>query len=158
MSANLAACFSSASQEWGTPQDLFDQLNREFGPFDLDAAANVINQKCDRYYSKNDDALSVEKWDGERIWLNPPYGRELGKWVEKAEEQAHIYGKRVVMLLPARTDTKWWHKYVSDADVVRFIKGRLKFEGAKSSAPFPSVIVVFDGEGYADLQEWMIRG
>lgn len=159
MSANLDACFSSRETEWSTPQHLFDQLNAEFGPFDLDAAASEYNHKCLAYYDKNTDALSVEEWNGKRIWLNPPYGRDLGKWVEKAEEQAHIYGKLIVLLLPARTDTRWWHKYVEDdAEEVRFIKGRLKFGGAKSSAPFPSVIVVFDGAGYAGLQDWMLRG
>jgi|SRR5581483_8694729 len=146
MSTNLAACFGSQSTEWATPQDLFDRVNEEFGPFDLDAAASEYNHKCPAYYDILTDALRIEKWNGQRIWLNPPYGRDLGKWVAKAEEQAHIYGKRVVLLLPARTDTQWWHKSVADAEQIRFLKGRLRFEGAESSAPFPSVIVVFDGQ------------
>ncbi len=162
MSANLAACFSSKETSWGTPQYLFDQLSAEFGPFDLDAAADEYNHKCEAYYDRNTDALSVEEWNGKRIWLNPPYGRDIGKWVEKAEEQAHIYRKRVVLLLPARTDTRWWHKYIEgDAEVVRFVKGRLRFEGAKSSAPFPSVVVVFDGDMRDDDEEdwgWARRG
>ncbi len=129
--------FSSATGEWETPQELYNALNSEFG-FTLDACASVDNAKVATYYSE--DSLN-KPWCGV-VWCNPPYGREIGKWVKKGLESAHA-GTTVVMLLPSRTDTKWWHESVMTASEIRFIKGRLKFGGAKNSAPFPSVIVVF---------------
>lgn len=131
--------FSSQSCEWPTPQWLFDELNKEFN-FDLDACATKKNAKCKRYYAVN----SLQKeWTG-RVWCNPPYGREIGSWVEKGFDSAVDYGSLVVMLLPARTDTKWFHSYCAHGEI-RFIKGRLKFGNAKFNAPFPSMIVIFKG-------------
>ena len=138
------ALFSSESVEWSTPQDVFDKLNQEFH-FELDAAATPENAKCARYYTKSQDGLK-NPWGG-AVWCNPPYGREIGKWVRKAYESAHESGGVVVMLLPARTDTKWFHSYILHRAEVRFIEGRLKFGTAKTSAPFPSMVVIFRGAG-----------
>jgi phage N-6-adenine-methyltransferase len=130
--------FSSASDEWSTPQDLYDTLNLEFG-FTLDPCATHDNAKCKRYYTKDIDGLS-QSWDGEYVFCNPPYGREIKKWVQKA---AHTKGL-VVMLIPARTDTSYFHEYIYGKARIRFLKGRLKFGNHTNSAPFPSMIVVFD--------------
>jgi phage N-6-adenine-methyltransferase len=130
--------FTSATCEWETPQAFFDKLNDEFG-FDLDACATPENAKCLRYFTKEQDGLAHE-WTG-RVWMNPPYGREIGKWVRKAYEEAR-QGATVVCLLPARTDTAWWHDYCAKGEV-RFVRGRLKFGGSKNSAPFPSAAVIF---------------
>ena len=127
--------FSSKTDLWSTPQDLYDDLNKEFR-FNLDPCSNGINAKCDKYYTENDDGLSQE-WSG-NVFMNPPYGREIGKWMKKACESKCL----VVCLVPSRTDTKWWHDYAMKGDI-RFIKGRLKFGNSKNNAPFPSAIVIF---------------
>lgn len=130
--------FSSATVEWATPQELFDELNREFS-FTLDPCSTRENHKCPKFYTKEDNGLAQD-WSGERVFMNPPYGRVIGDWVRKASEG----GAQVcVCLLPARTDTKWFHDYIYDKAEVRFIRGRIKFGGHKNSAPFPSMIVVF---------------
>ena len=134
------ALFSSKTCEWETPQDFFDGLNAEFR-FDLDVCATHGNAKCSRYFTREEDGLT-QNWDGV-CWMNPPYGREIGQWIKKAYESAQN-GATVVCLLPARTDTAWWHEYCMKGQV-RFIRGRLKFGGAQNSAPFPSAVVVFDG-------------
>ena len=134
--------FSSKSVVWETPQDLFDKLNEEFH-FDLDVCALPENAKCEKYYTPEDDGLS-QPWNGV-CWCNPPYGRTIGKWVQKAYE-TFARGGTVVMLLPARTDTKWFHEYIYNKAEIRFIKGRLKFGNSKNAAPFPSMVVVFDGK------------
>lgn len=132
--------FSSKTDLWSTPQDFYDQLNTEFG-FTLDPCATNENHKCDKYFTIADDGLSKD-WSNERVFMNPPYGRAIGNWVEKAMESKTL----VVCLLPARTDTRWWHNYVIRGGAeVRFIKGRLKFGGSKNSAPFPSAVVIFRG-------------
>lgn len=137
---NYEVMFSSKTDLWSTPQDLYDMLNEEFH-FTLDVCALPENAKCERYYTPEIDGLS-QKWDGV-CWCKPPYGREIGKWVAKAVK-ASEEGATVVMLLPARTDTRWFHDYVyKDYAEIRFIKGRLKFGGAKNAAPFPSMIVIF---------------
>lgn len=137
---NNAVMFSSKSAEWETPQALFDELNDEFH-FTLDVCATPENAKCDRYYTKEQDGLS-QPWYG-RYWCNPPYGRGIGKWIEKAHYSTYN-GTTTAMLLPARTDTKWFHNYiVAPRHEIRFVRGRLKFGGAKNSAPFPSMVVVF---------------
>lgn len=131
---------SSLTPEWATPQDFFDGLDSEFG-FTLDVCAADWNAKCDRYFTIEDDGLSQE-WDGV-VWMNPPYGREIGMWMAKAVESWRG-GATVVCLVPARTDTAWWHDYAMQGDI-RFLRGRLKFigpEGVKSSAPFPSAVIV----------------
>lgn len=129
--------FSSASDNWSTPQDLYDKLNDEF-KFTLDPCASDNNHKCIKYYTILDDGL-IKDWSGERVFMNPPYGREIGKWVAKAAS----CGALVVCLLPARTDTRWWHDNIDKATDIRFIKGRLRFSGSKVNAPFPSCIIVF---------------
>ena len=133
--------FSSATDNWSTPQDFFDKLNDEFH-FTLDVCADETNHKCEHYYTKEIDGLS-RPWIG-TVWCNPPYGRKIGQWVRRALF-ASVAGNTVVMLLPARTDTKWFHDYIYKRDNVeiRFIKGRLKFGGCKNSAPFPSMVVIF---------------
>ena len=130
--------FSSASCEWATPQWLFDALNREFG-FTLDPCATSENAKCGKYFTAAVDGLR-QRWAGEVVFMNPPYGTVIGKWMRKAWESAQE-GATVVCLVPARTDTEWWHGFAMRGEV-RLLKGRLKFGGAKNSAPFPSAIVV----------------
>jgi site-specific DNA-methyltransferase (adenine-specific) len=132
--------FSSASDEWETPQEFFDAVDEVFH-FTLDVCADHSNAKCPRYYTKTDDGLSRE-WRGV-CWMNPPYGREIALWVRKAYESSLADETVVVCLLPARTDTKWWHDYViARAERIRFIRGRLRFSG-RGPAPFPSALVVF---------------
>ena len=130
---------SSTTDEWATPQSLFDKLNAAFH-FTLDVCATPENAKCAKYYTKAQDGLKQD-WGGDIIWCNPPYGREIGRWIEKFAMHHGV----AVMLIPARTDTRWWHSYIDknpDAHVY-FIKGRLKFGGGKNPAPFPSAIVVY---------------
>lgn len=131
--------FSSKSDLWETPQAFFDELNLEFG-FQTNVCALPENAKCEAFYTPEQDGLSQE-WTGV-CWCNPPYGRQIGKWVKKAAES----DATVVMLLPARTDTKWFHDYILPNAEIRFIKGRLKFGGSKNSAPFPSMICIFRNE------------
>lgn len=134
--------FSSASDEWATPQDFFDKLNEEFG-FTLDPCANAENHKCDKYFTKEQNGL-VQDWGTERVYCNPPYGRGIGKWVAKCSRHNGL----AVMLIPARTDTKWFHEYVYQKPNVeiRFVRGRLKFGNSSNSAPFPSMVIVFNKE------------
>lgn len=138
---NTALHFSSNKQDWGTPKSLFDDLDGEF-QFNLDPCATPENAKCDRYFTPDEDGLK-QLWHG-RVFLNPPYGREIGKWVEKAYHEAQNHSEIVVCLVPSRTDTKWWHNYAMRGEI-RFIQGRITFEGAKNPAPFPSAIVIFRG-------------
>ena len=137
--------FSSRSDEWETPQDLFDALADEFGPFDLDVCATADNAKCDKYFTREDDGLAQE-WDG-TCWMNQPYGRKIIQWMKKAYESS-LRGAMVVCLVPSRTDTKWWHEYAMQGEI-RFLLGRLKFVGARHAAPFPSAIVIFRQRGEA---------
>ena len=136
--------YSSKSNEWGTPQDLFDQLDKIYN-FTLDPCATHENAKCKKYYTKQDNGLSKD-WGGEIVFMNPPYGREIGKWVKKAYEES-LKGAVVVCLIPARTDTKYYHDYIFPyAKDIEFVKGRLEFEvngKAKDPAPFPSAIIRF---------------
>lgn len=136
---NTDVMFSSKTDLWETPQELFDELNYEFH-FTLDVCALPENAKCSVYYTPQQNGLS-KPWNGV-IWCNPPYGKGVGEWVRKALS-ASVGGATVVMLLPARTDTRWFHEYIYGKAEIRFIKGRLKFGGSKNSAPFPSMIVVF---------------
>lgn len=130
--------FSSATDLWSTPQNLFDRLNERWH-FDLDECATPANAKCARYYTERQDGLALA-WRG-TCWMNPPYGRTIGRWMKKAYESAKA-GATVVCLVPARTDTAWWHDYAIKGEV-EFLRGRLKFGGHKNSAPFPSAIVTF---------------
>lgn len=138
---NVDVMFSSKTDLWSTPQDFFDELDSEFH-FTLDACALPENAKCDQYFTPEQDGLK-QKWTG-MVYCNPPYGRKIGKWVEKAYLSIENGGANIiVMLLPARTDTKWFHNYIYGKAEIRFIKGRLKFGGCKNSAPFPSMVVIF---------------
>lgn len=136
--------FSSKTGEWATPQEFFDKLDWRFGPFDLDPCADPTNTKCANFYTEAEDGLS-KNWEGHVSFVNPPYGRGIEKWIKKAYNSSKLEDTRVVMLIPARTDTKYWHQYVMRADEVYFVKGRLKFGDSENSAPFPSAVVVFDG-------------
>lgn len=132
--------FTSKSNEWETPQDLFDRLNEEF-KFTLDAAATPENAKCDRFFTYIQNGLA-QSWEGERVWLNPPYGVDLPKWIQKAATEP---SEVTVMLIPARTDTRAWHSFIFDRADIRWIKGRVRFSGHKKDAPFASAIVIFRG-------------
>lgn len=137
--------YSSNTPEWTTPSALFDQLNEEFN-FTLDPCCTHENAKCEKHYTAEIDGLRVG-WEGERVFMNPPYGRQIGKWMKKAhDESCKFRGALVVALVPARTDTAWWHDYVMGREI-RFVRGRILFSpnGDKSRrAPFPSAIVIFD--------------
>lgn len=140
--ANLKACFSSTSDEWSTPQNMFDELDKEFR-FTLDPCAADDNHKCDKYFTLENDGLS-ENWGGYRVFCNPPYS-EIDKWVEKAYRETRNDNTLVVLLIPSRTDTRYFHNYIYQRAEIRFVKGRLKFGDGKGSAPFPSMIVIFRG-------------
>ncbi|SIT00402.1 phage N-6-adenine-methyltransferase [Virgibacillus pantothenticus] len=133
--------FSSDTDSWETPLCFYEQLNKEFN-FELDVCATKDNTKCDKYFTPEIDGLK-QQWRGV-CWMNPPYGRQINKWVKKAYESS-LNGATVVCLLPARTDTRWWHDYCMKGEI-RLVKGRLKFGDSKNSAPFPSAVVIF-GEG-----------
>ena len=135
--------FSSKKDDWGTPWELYNELDEEFS-FDIDVCADADNAKHPVYYSKYYDAFKHE-WHG-TCWMNPPYGRKIGRWVQKAYEESLTGRCRVVALLPARTDTKWFHEFIYGKAEIRFLKGRVKFQGAKHGAPFPSMICVFGGQ------------
>lgn len=141
---NTAVMFSSATDEWATPQDFFDKLNQEFH-FTLDPCATHESAKCARYFTEEDNGLAQD-WTGEVVFMNPPYGRVLGQWAKKAFEES-VKGATVVCLLPARTDTRWFHDYIYHRAEIRFVKGRLKFGDSKNSAPFPSMVVIFNRAG-----------
>lgn len=138
--------FSSKTDDWATPQDFFDKLNEEFH-FTLDVCASKENAKCKKFFTKEQNGL-YQEWGGDICWMNPPYGREIGKWVEHASST-----NLCVALLPARTDTRWWHDFIQDKAEVRFIKGRLKFGDSKNSAPFPSCVVIFRRKKVLTLKE-----
>lgn len=132
--------YSSSTPEWETPQEFFDLWDKWYR-FELDVCATPENAKCEHYFTKKENGL-VQPWKG-RCWMNPPYGREIKLWVKKAYESGLNPGTVVVCLLPARTDTSWWHVYVIPyAKEIEFIRGRLKFSG-KGPAPFPSAMVIF---------------
>lgn len=133
--------FKSTTNEWETPQDTFNELNKEFN-FTLDPCATKETAKCDKYYTKEDNGLTKD-WSNEIVFCNPPYGREIKKWAKKAYEEAQK-GAIIVCLVPSRTDTRYWHNYFMKADEIRFIKGRLKFGNATNSAPFPSALIIFN--------------
>jgi len=137
---NTDLMFSSATDQWATPQAFFAEWDALFR-FELDVCADSTNAKCRRYFNKEDNGLAQD-WAPNRCWMNPPYGREIGRWIKKAYDES-CKGATVVCLLPARTDTAWWHDYVIEHGEVAFIRGRLKFGNATSSAPFPSAVVVF---------------
>lgn len=136
------ALFSSDNEVWSTPQFFYDELNKEFG-FNLDPCANSENAKCDKYFTKEQNGL-IQDWGGYTVFCNPPYGRKISDWVEKCYKEAQKPNTSVVMLIPARTDTKYFHEFIyHKVEEIRFIKGRLKFGDSKNSAPFPSMVVIF---------------
>lgn len=140
-----AVLFSSRSNEWETPQDLFDRLNEEFH-FTVDAASTDENAKCEKHWTVKEDGLKQD-WSGETVWCNPPYGGEIWKWCRKATEESER-GATVVMLIPARTDTKHFHDYIYGKAEIRFLRGRLKFlRGGveRNKSPFASMIVIWRG-------------
>lgn len=131
--------FSSKTDLWETPQSIFDKYDARYH-FTLDVCANAENAKCKNFYTEQDYSLWL-KWEG-TCWMNPPYGRTIGEWMRKAYD-SFCYGATVVCLVPARTDTNWWHEYAMKG-TIEFLKGRLKFSGHKNSAPFPSAVVIYD--------------
>lgn len=140
MNTNLM--FSSKTDLWSTPQDFYNNLDKEFN-FNLDPCSTHENAKCEEHFTIVEDGLK-QNWGGYTVFCNPPYGRELKKWVEKAYLESKKDNTKVVMLIPARTDTIYFHNYIyGKAKEIRFIKGRLKFGECKNPAPFPSMVVVF---------------
>lgn len=137
---NKELFFSSKTNEWETPLDFFNDINKEFN-FNLDPCATDYNHKCSKYFTLLEDGL-LQSWGGYRVFCNPPYGRELHKWVEKAYKEKDR-AELIVMLIPARTDTKYFHEYIYHKAEIRFIRGRLKFGNAINGAPFPSMLVIF---------------
>lgn len=124
-----------------TPQDFFDLLDKEFH-FTLDPCCTIENHKCSKYYTESDNGL-IQSWAGERVFMNPPY-RDCYEWLDKAALSERYRAEVIVCLLPARTDTAWYHELVLGiADEIRFVRGRLKFGGSVNSAPFPSIVVVY---------------
>ena len=142
---NTRVMFSSKTDLWATPQSFFDSLNKEF-QFTLDPCATAENAKCRSYYTIENDGLK-QNWGGQIVFCNPPYGRKIKDWVRKCYEESKKPNTVVVMLIPARTDTAYFHEYIYKKAEVRFIRGRLKFGNAKNSAPFPSMVVVFRKNG-----------
>lgn len=141
---NTKVLFNSNSDNYSTPDDFYYLLNNEFN-FTLDPCADDDNHKCSKYFTEKDDGL-IQEWHGS-VFCNPPYS-QISKWVKKAyEESQKEYCQKVVLLIPARTDTKYFHDYISQAYEIRFLRGRLKFGNSKNSAPFPSCVVVFDKQG-----------
>lgn len=130
--------FSSRTDDWATPADLYAELDAEFS-FTLDPCATPDNAKCPSFYTREDDGLA-KPWSG-HVFMNPPYGAAIGLWMAKAWLEAQR-GALVVCLVPARVDTAWWHDYAAKGEV-RFLRGRLRFGTAEHSAPFPSAVVVF---------------
>ena len=133
--------FSSRTDEWETPQDFYDKLNDEFH-FNLDPCANDQNHKCEKYFTKEQDGLK-QNWGGYRVFCNPPYGRNIGEWCEKAYTESQKPGTLVVMLIPSRTDTRWFHDWVYGKAELRFVKGRLKSGSSPYNAPFPSMVAIY---------------
>ena len=142
MNTNLM--FSSEDMMWSTPQDFFDKLDEEFN-FTLDPCCVPSTAKCDTYFTPEINGLK-QSWKGYTVFMNPPYGREISLWLQKAYNES-LNGTTVVCLIPSRTDTKYWHDYCMKASEIRFVKGRLKFGDSKNSAPFPSAVVIFKPEG-----------
>ena len=142
--------FSTGKDDWETPQDFYDNLNKEFR-FTLDPCCTPDNAKCKKYYTPDDDGL-IKDWQGETVFCNPPYSKKTKDkpgqedWIKKCYEESQKPNTTVVMLLPARTDTKAFHTYIYKKAKIRFIKGRLKFGGSNNSAPFPSMVVIFKNQ------------
>jgi len=158
---NRELMFSNKNNAWCTPRDFFEELNKEF-EFTLDPCCMPKSALCENYYTPDKDGLKQD-WSGETVFVNPPYGREIGKWVKKCYEEGQKLNTTVVMLIPSRTDTRYFHDYIYHKAEIRFIKGRLKFvdmdyEGKEedrkmSPAPFPSMIVIFKNDVISEKSE-----
>jgi len=133
--------FSSKNEVWATPQAFFDLLNEEF-KFTLDPCALPENAKCPVFFTPLDDGL-IQDWNGHTVFCNPPYGKKITAWVEKCYRESRKENTKVAMLIPARTDTVYFHRYIYGKAEIRFVKGRLKFGNAPHAAPFPSMVVIF---------------
>lgn len=144
--------YSSNTDLWATPQDFFDKLSDEFS-FTLDVCATEDNAKCAKYFTEETDGL-MQEWIG-NCWMNPPYGREIGAWMKKAYEES-LKGSTIVCLVPARTDTAWWHDYAMKGEI-RLVKGRLKFGDGRGNAPFPSAVVIFGKDAQVGVIKAMER-
>lgn len=148
---NAKQLFSSESVEWRTPDWVMGLVRSEFD-LGLDACANAENAQCERYITAQDDCLLIdwgERAQGVAVWMNPPWGRDIGKYVRRAHEQASKHSLVVVCLLPASTDTRWWHDYVMRAADVRFFRGRLHFvrsDGHTGPCTKGCALVIFDSE------------
>ncbi|MCW1909902.1 MULTISPECIES: phage N-6-adenine-methyltransferase [Lactiplantibacillus] len=147
------ALFTSNKEDWETPQDFYDRLNAKYH-FEWDLAASDDNAKCSCYFTRDDNSLEQD-WEGlsGNLFLNPPYGRELKLWVKKAATTGLKDKQKLVMLIPSRTDTSYWHDYIFNHAEIEFLRGRLKFEVdgiSGDSAPFPSAVVIYTGDGDDD--------
>lgn len=131
--------FSAQTCLWSTPDGLFRELDKEF-EFAVDVCALPENAKCPKFFTPEDDGL-LQDWFGV-AWCNPPYGNRIGDWVEKAYRES-FNGVTTVLLLPVRTDTRWFHSWILGKAEIRFFKGRLKFGGSENAAPFPSMVVIY---------------
>lgn len=150
------ALLSSNNDDWETPPGLFAELDRIFH-FTLDPCATATDAKCGRFYTREQDGLA-QNWRGETVFCNPPYSSDVqDKWVRKCWEEGQKPWTTVVALLPARTDTKRFHEYIAGWARIRFLRGRLKFVGAKDSAPFPSMVVVWGGPEELPGEYWDFR-
>lgn len=142
---NISALMTSNRQDWETPQKFFDELDKEFN-FTLDPCASDSNTKCEYYYTIEEDGLK-QNWSNETVFCNPPYGKEIAKWVKKCYEEWKNHNVTVVMLIPARTDTSYFHDYIYGNAELRFVRGRIKFEidgnNFGGGATFPSMVVIF---------------
>ena len=141
------ALFSSNSDEWSTPSDVFDRLNNEFN-FNLDACATDLNHKCENYFTQAENGLN-QSWGGYRVFCNPPYSN-ISEWVKKAYYESYKADTLICLLIPARTDTRYFQEYILHRAEIRFIKGRLHFNNSKAGAPFPSMIVIYRAGGLKD--------
>lgn len=135
--------FSSKSNEWATPQDLYNKLNNRYN-FTLDPCSSLENHKCDKFYTIKENGL-IQDWSNEVVFCNPPYGREIYDWVKKCYNE-HLNGTKIVLLIPSRTDTRYFHEFLYKKPNIKleFIKGRLKFGDSNNSAPFPSLLAYFN--------------
>lgn len=149
---NLTVHFSSETNEWATPQNLFDHLNRIY-KFTLDPCSDGTNAKCTKYFTEKDDGLAQD-WSNDTVFMNPPYGRSIKDWIKKAYEESQK-GATVVALIPSRTDTRYWHDYCMKSAKITLIKGRVKFGDGNAPAPFPSALIEFNPHTHTPILDAM---
>lgn len=143
---NKEAMFSSKNQSWETPKEIFEELNKDFS-FTLDPCCTDKTAKCTKYYTEKEDGLKQD-WSKDIVFVNPPYGKDISKWILKCYEES-LRGATIVLLIPSRTDTKYQHNIIFEySKVICFIQGRLKFGNSKNSAPFPSQLVIFSNKNF----------